>query len=156
MSLALAQNTIWSAVQQVSAGVSLCTSRSFPTASWFLLVVCLTTSSVAPNIGRWWVIRSGRGPELLERETQGSDLQTELSFEKKCLATPTGCSVLGDLLFSNAHKIKYTVVHTWLSSAAAQWNSNQPGTLVCSLMGNSPASEFYMQTFRNTLSVPSS
>jgi len=27
---------------------------------------------------------------------------------------------------------------------------------VCSLLGNSPASEFYMPTFRNTLSVPSS
>jgi hypothetical protein len=29
-------------------------------------------------------------------------------------------------------------------------------TLVCFLLGNSPASEFYMPTFRNTLSVPSS
>ena len=28
--------------------------------------------------------------------------------------------------------------------------------VVCCLLGNSPASEFYMQTFRNTLSVPSS
>ena len=28
--------------------------------------------------------------------------------------------------------------------------------VVCSLLGNSPASEFYMPTFRNTLSVPSS
>ena len=28
--------------------------------------------------------------------------------------------------------------------------------LVCFLLGNSPASEFYMPTFRNTLSVPSS
>ena len=27
---------------------------------------------------------------------------------------------------------------------------------VCFLLGNSPASEFYMSTFRNTLSVPSS
>ena len=27
---------------------------------------------------------------------------------------------------------------------------------VCFLLGNSPASEFYMRTFRNTLSVPSS
>jgi len=27
---------------------------------------------------------------------------------------------------------------------------------VCFLLGNSPASEFYMPTFRNTLSVPSS
>jgi len=27
---------------------------------------------------------------------------------------------------------------------------------VCCLLGNSPASEFYMPTFRNTLSVPSS
>jgi hypothetical protein len=27
---------------------------------------------------------------------------------------------------------------------------------LCFLLGNSPASEFYMQTFRNTLSVPSS
>ena len=28
--------------------------------------------------------------------------------------------------------------------------------VVCFLPGNSPASEFYMPTFRNTLSVPSS
>ena len=28
--------------------------------------------------------------------------------------------------------------------------------VVCYLLGNSPASEFYMQTFRNTRSVPSS
>jgi len=28
--------------------------------------------------------------------------------------------------------------------------------VVCFLPGNSPASEFYMSTFRNTLSVPSS
>ena len=28
--------------------------------------------------------------------------------------------------------------------------------VICSLLGNSPASEFYMPTFRNTLSVPSS
>jgi len=28
--------------------------------------------------------------------------------------------------------------------------------VVCFLLGNSPASEFYMSTFRNTLSVPSS
>ena len=28
--------------------------------------------------------------------------------------------------------------------------------VVCFLLGNSPASEFYMLTFRNTLSVPSS
>jgi len=28
--------------------------------------------------------------------------------------------------------------------------------VVCFLLGNSPASEFYMPTFRNTLSVPSS
>ena len=28
--------------------------------------------------------------------------------------------------------------------------------VVCFLLGNSTASEFYMQTFRNTLSVPSS
>jgi len=28
--------------------------------------------------------------------------------------------------------------------------------VVCYLLGNSPASEFYMSTFRNTLSVPSS
>ena len=75
-------------------------------------MVCLTTSSVAPNIGRWWVIRSGRGPELLERETQGSDLQTELSFENKRLTTPTVCSVLVDLLFSDPQKIEYTVVYT--------------------------------------------
>ena len=27
--------------------------------------------------------------------------------------------------------------------------------VVCFLLGNSPASEFYMSTFRNTLSVPS-
>jgi len=27
---------------------------------------------------------------------------------------------------------------------------------VCFLLGNSPASEFYMPTFQNTLSVPSS
>jgi hypothetical protein len=27
---------------------------------------------------------------------------------------------------------------------------------LCFLLGNSPASEFYMPTFRNTLSVPSS
>jgi len=30
------------------------------------------------------------------------------------------------------------------------------GAVVCFLLGNSPASEFYMPTFRNTLSVPSS
>ena len=29
-------------------------------------------------------------------------------------------------------------------------------TVVCFLLGESPASEIYMQTFRNTLSVPSS
>jgi hypothetical protein len=29
-------------------------------------------------------------------------------------------------------------------------------SVVCFLLGNSPASEFYMPTFRNTLSVPSS
>jgi len=29
-------------------------------------------------------------------------------------------------------------------------------SVVCFLVGNSPASEFYMPTFRNTLSVPSS
>ena len=28
--------------------------------------------------------------------------------------------------------------------------------VACFLLGNSPASEFYMPTFRNTLSVPSS
>ena len=28
--------------------------------------------------------------------------------------------------------------------------------VICFLLGNSPASEFYMPTFRNTLSVPSS
>jgi len=28
--------------------------------------------------------------------------------------------------------------------------------VVCFLLGNSPASDFYMPTFRNTLSVPSS
>jgi len=28
--------------------------------------------------------------------------------------------------------------------------------VVCFLLGNSPASEFYIPTFRNTLSVPSS
>jgi len=28
--------------------------------------------------------------------------------------------------------------------------------VVCFLLGDSPASEFYMPTFRNTLSVPSS
>jgi len=28
--------------------------------------------------------------------------------------------------------------------------------IVCFLLGNSPASEFYMPTFRNTLSIPSS
>jgi len=28
--------------------------------------------------------------------------------------------------------------------------------VLCFLMSNSPASEFYMPTFRNTLSVPSS
>jgi len=28
--------------------------------------------------------------------------------------------------------------------------------VVCFLLGNSPPSEFYMPTFRNTLSVPSS
>jgi hypothetical protein len=30
------------------------------------------------------------------------------------------------------------------------------GVLVCFLLGDSPASEIYMPTFRNTLSVPSS
>ena len=29
-------------------------------------------------------------------------------------------------------------------------------SIVCFLLGNSPASQFYMPTFRNTLSVPSS
>ena len=29
-------------------------------------------------------------------------------------------------------------------------------SVVCFLLGNSPASEFYMPTFRNTLSLPSS
>jgi len=28
--------------------------------------------------------------------------------------------------------------------------------IVCFLLGNSPASEFYVPTFRNTLSVPTS
>ena len=28
--------------------------------------------------------------------------------------------------------------------------------VICFLLGNSPAAEFYMPTFRNTLSVPSS
>jgi hypothetical protein len=33
---------------------------------------------------------------------------------------------------------------------------NKNVIVVCFLLGNSPASEFYMPTFRNTLSVPSS
>ena len=33
---------------------------------------------------------------------------------------------------------------------------NKASLVVCFLLGNSPASEFYMPTFRNTLSVPSS
>jgi len=34
--------------------------------------------------------------------------------------------------------------------------SNISLQVVCFLLGNSPVSEFYMMTFRNTLSVPSS
>jgi len=34
--------------------------------------------------------------------------------------------------------------------------NNYKEDVVCFLLGNSPASEFYMPTFRNTLSVPSS
>jgi len=33
---------------------------------------------------------------------------------------------------------------------------NKTDNFVCFLLGNSPVSEFYMPTFRNTLSVPSS
>ena len=39
-----------------------------------------------------------------------------------------------------------TVVALWLKEAH----------VICFLLGNSPASEFYMPTFRNTLFVPSS
>jgi len=34
--------------------------------------------------------------------------------------------------------------------------SNNTKYVVCFLLGNSPMSEFYMPTFRNTMSVPSS
>jgi len=37
-----------------------------------------------------------------------------------------------------------------------QLQHNQEKLVVCFLLGNSPASEFYMPMFRNTLSVPSS
>jgi len=35
-------------------------------------------------------------------------------------------------------------------------SKNNVSFIVCFLMGNSPASEFYMPTFQNILSVPSS
>jgi hypothetical protein len=42
-------------------------------------------------VGRWWVIRSGRGPELLERKAQGSELQMEIDFESKRLRLRLKC-----------------------------------------------------------------
>jgi len=36
------------------------------------------------------------------------------------------------------------------------WSSRKKVSVICFLLGNSPASEFYMPTFRNHLSVPSS
>jgi len=36
------------------------------------------------------------------------------------------------------------------------WNFRRVLYVICILLGNSPASEFYVPTFRNTLSVPSS
>ena len=41
-----------------------------------------------------------------------------------------------------------------LFSSSGKWTENYP--LVCFILGNSPASEFCMRTFRNTLSPPSS
>ena len=42
-----------------------------------------------------------------------------------------------------------------IQNKAEVWNKKCKG-FACFLLGNSPASEFYMPTFRNTLSVPSS
>jgi len=41
-------------------------------------------------------------------------------------------------------------------SAHKPEDKNMKVQVVCFLLGNSPASELYMPTFRNTLSVPSS
>ena len=45
---------------------------------------------------------------------------------------------------------------TWLQPAVLQRPSSNRATVVCFLLGNYLASEFYMPAFRSTLSIPSS
>ena len=44
---------------------------------------------------------------------------------------------------------------TWIVGTVVH-SANQFGLVVCFLLGDSPASEIYVSTFRNALSVPSS
>jgi len=52
--------------------------------------------------------------------------------------------------------VVHKAVFAWNMSVILISNFCHVPNVVCFLLGNSPASEFYMPTFRNTLSVPSS
>jgi len=57
------------------------------------------------------------------------------------------------IIESTFYPCKYFCKSTWMSPDDLTLNHI---IVVCFLLGNSPASEFYMLMFQNTLSVPSS
>jgi hypothetical protein len=59
----------------------------------------------------------------------------------------------GPCLYPCKH-ISFSEIADVSVTGGTAWNINLD--IVCFLLGNSPASEVYMPTFRNTLSVPSS
>jgi len=57
--------------------------------------------------------------------------------------------------FNSGFKGLNTVCHEYLDEETSGFKNGHIKTdFVCFLLGNSPTSEFYMPTFRNTLSVP--
>ena len=55
-------------------------------------------------------------------------------------------------------RLKNTIIDKTLTYTSETWTLTKRDRkhIVCFLLGNSPASDLYMPTFRNTLSVPSS
>ena len=58
--------------------------------------------------------------------------------------------------FNNTKLIILQGINIKISSKKITTVSDNIQFIVCFLLGNSPASDLYMPTFRNTLSVPSS
>jgi hypothetical protein len=56
----------------------------------------------------------------------------------------------------NYMNLEMRKIQEWAQNNKLKFNENKSKVVVCFLLGYSPASEFYMPTFRNTLSVPSS